>query len=208
MEKGKVAFKFAGVPIYESDLSKEAVARLNKELVNHIEVIMVEISEIGILTEKTLKEMLLVKLKEGNDLKVIESILSNTNLKEIDEESWKDLSKHENWGIRRIAAQSRFATEERLKEMLKYEVKAGRDLEVIEAILLNSHLKEIDEGSWKDLSKHESWRIREIAAQSRFATEERLEEMIKREVKVGKDLDVINAIISNLNFKNDEETSS
>ena len=139
---------------------------------------------------------------------MIEAILLNSHLKEVDEESWRGLSEHGSCEIRKIAAQSRFATEERLKEMLKYEVKAGRDLEVIEAILLNSHLKEIDEGSWKDLSKHESWRIREIAAQSRFATEERLEEMIKREVKVGKDLDVINAIISNLNFKNDEETSS
>ena len=31
--KSKVMFEFAGVPVYQSDLSEEAIARLNEELV-------------------------------------------------------------------------------------------------------------------------------------------------------------------------------
>ena len=214
MKKRRIVFKFAGVPIYESDLSKEAVARLNKELVNqfnnaHRELTKTAIAEVEILTAKTLKEMLLITLKKGYDLNVIEVILSNPNLEEIDEGSWKDLSKHESWAIRKIAAQSRFATEERLKEMLKHEVKAGKNLDsdVIKAILSNPNLEEIDEESWKDLSEHRDWEIKEIAAQSRFATEERLKEMLKHEVKAGEnlDLDVIVVILSNPNMKEIDE---
>ena len=129
-------------------------------------------------------------------------------MKEIDEENWENLSKHKYWRIRRIAARFRFATEKKLQEMLDYELKTGKDSDVIKEILSNLNLEKIDEESWKNLSKHESWAIRGIAAKSRFATEERLKEMLKCEVKVGKDSDVIKAIISNPNFKNDEETSS
>ena len=212
MGKRKIAFKFAKVPIYESDLSKGAVARLNKELVNqfnndHRELTKVEIAEAGILTAKTLKKMLLVTLKKENELKVIEAILSNPNLKELDEESWKALSEHRSLAIRKIAVQCRFTTEERLKEMLKRELKARKKYsDIIKAILSNPKLKEIDEESWKALSKHKSWEIRRKVAQFQFATEERLKEMLKHELKARKkEPDIINKILSNQNLKEIDE---
>ena len=144
-----------------------------------------------------------VKAGKNIDSDVIEAIFSNPNLKELDEEIWKKLSEYEYWDIRKIAAQSRFATEERLKEMLKHEVKVGKKLDsaVIEEILSNPNMKEIDEESWNDLSKHENWIIRKIAAQYQFATEERLQEMLSYEAKNERQLTVIEAIISNLNLK-------
>ncbi len=208
--KSKVMFEFAGVPVYQSDLSEEAIARLNEELVeefkNEFNDERCRIAEAEVLTNQSLKKILEIALERDYEVHVIFSIMLNPNLEEIDEEALKNLSEHKDLKIRELAAGSRGATNERLQEMLKHEMKRP-DSSVVQAILSNPNLQEIDEETWRNLSKNENGVIRVLAARSRVATNERLQKMLKHEPEVEKSLYIIEAILSNSNLQEiDEET--
>ena len=208
--KSKVMFEFAGVPVYQSDLSEEAIARLNEELVeefkNEFNDERCRIAEAEVLTNQSLKKILEIALERDYEVHVICSIMLNPNLEEIDEEALKNLSEHKDLKIRELAAGSRGTTNERLQEMLKHEMKRP-DSSVVQAILSNPNLQEIDEGTWRNLSKNENSVIRVLAARSRVATNERLQKMLKHEPEVEKSLYIIEAILSNPNLQEiDEET--
>ena len=208
--KSKVMFEFAGVPVYQSDLSEEAIARLNEELVeefkNEFNDERCRIAEAEVLTNQSLKKILEIALERDYEVHVICSIMLNPNLEEIDEEALKNLSEHKDLKIRELAAGSRGATNERLQEMLKHEMKRP-DSSVVQAILSNPNLQEIDEETWRNLSKNENGVIRVLAARSRVATNERLQKMLKHEPEVEKSLYIIEAILSNPNLQEiDEET--
>ena len=206
--KSKVMFEFAGVPVYQSDLSEEAIARLNEELVeefkNEFNDERCRIAEAEVLTNQSLKKILEIALERDYEVHVICSIMFNPNLEEIDEEAWKNLSEHKDWKIRELAAGSRFATNERLQEMLKQETKVGKTSAVIKVILSNPNLQEIDEKTWRNLSKNENSLIRVLAAKSKFATNKGLQEMLKNEMK-DPDNNVVKAIISNPNLREIDE---
>ena len=206
--KSKVMFEFAGVPVYQSDLSEEAIARLNEELVeefkNEFNDERCRIAEAEVLTNQSLKKILEIALERDYEVHVIFSIMFNPNLEEIDEEAWKNLSEHKDWKIRELAAGSRFATNERLQEMLKQETKVGKTSAVIKVILSNPNLQEIDEKTWRNLSKNENSLIRVLAAKSKFATNKGLQEMLKNEMK-DPDNNVVKAIISNPNLREIDE---
>ena len=206
--KSKVMFEFAGVPVYQSDLSEEAIARLNEELVeefkNEFNDERCRIAEAEVLTNQSLKKILEIALERDYEVHVICSIMFNPNLEEIDEEAWKNLSEHKDWKIRELAAVSRFATNERLQEMLKQETKVGKTSAVIKVILSNPNLQEIDEKTWRNLSKNENSLIRVLAAKSKFATNKGLQEMLKNEMK-DPDNNVVKAIISNPNLREIDE---
>ena len=208
--KSKVMFEFAGGPVYQSDLSEEAIARLNEELVeefkNEFNDERCRIAEAEVLTNQSLKKILEIALERDYEVHVIFSIMLNPNLEEIDEEALKNLSEHKDLKIRELAAGSRGATNERLQEMLKHEMKRP-DSSVVQAILSNPNLQEIDEETWRNLSKNENGVIRVLAARSRVATNERLQKMLKHEPEVEKSLYIIEAILSNPNLQEiDEET--
>ncbi len=206
--KSKVMFEFAGVPVYQSDLSEEAIARLNEELVeefkNELNDERDRIAEAEVLTNQSLKKILEIALERDYEVHVIYSIMFNPNLEEIDEEAWKNLSEHKDWKIRELAAGSRFATNERLQEMLKQETKVGKTSAVIKVILSNPNLQEIDEKTWRNLSKNENSLIRVLAAKSKFATNKGLQEMLKNEMK-DPDNNVVKEIISNPNLREIDE---
>ena len=206
--KSKVMFEFAGVPVYQSDLSEEAIARLNEELVeefkNEFNDERCRIAEAEVLTNQSLKKILEIALERDYEVHVIFSIMFNPNLEEIDEEAWKNLSEHADWIIRELAAGSRFATNERLQEMLKQETKVGKTSAVIKVIISNPNLKEIDEEVWKNLSVYKEREIRRLAAKSKFATNKGLQEMLKNEMK-DPDNNVVKAIISNPNLREIDE---
>ena len=206
--KSKVMFEFAGVPVYQSDLSEEAIARLNEELVeefkNEFNDERCRIAEAEVLTNQSLKKILEIALERDYEVHVIFSIMFNPNLEEIDEEAWKNLSEHKDWKIRELAAGSRFATNERLQEMLKQETKVGKTSAVIKVIISNPNLQEIDEKTWRNLSKNENSLIRVLAAKSKFATNKGLQEMLKNEMK-DPDNNVVKAIISNPNLREIDE---
>ena len=210
--KSKVMFEFAGGPVYQSDLSEEAIARLNEELVeefkNEFNDERCRIAEAEVLTNQSLKKILEIALERDYEVHVIFSIMFNPNLEEIDEKAWKNLSEHKDWKIRVLAARSRVATNERLQEMLKHEMKKP-DSYVVNAILSNPNLREIDEDVWKDLSEHEDWMIRRGTAGSRCATNERLQKMLKHEPKVEQSsfiiMFIIKTILSNPNLREIDE---
>ena len=160
-------------------------------------------------TNERLQEMLKKEIKVGKSSAVIKVILSNPNLQEIDEETWRNLSKNENDVIRVLAARSRVATNERLQKMLKHEPEVEQSLFIItfiiKTILSNPNLQEIDEETWRNLVKTESSLIRLFAARSRVATNERLQEMLKQQIKVSQSLPIIEAILSNSNLKEIDE---
>ena len=141
---------------------------------------------------------------EDPDNNVVKAIISNPNLREIDEKLWKDLSEHKDLKIRELSARSRVATNERLQEMLKHEMKKP-DSYVVNAILSNPNLREIDEEAWKSLSECIDWKIRELAAGSRFATNERLQKMLKYAIEMRQLLSIKRAIFSNPNLKEIDE---
>ena len=205
--KSKVMFEFAGVPVYQSDLSEEAIARLNEELVeefkNEFNDERCRIAEAEVLTNQSLKKILEIALERDYEVHVICSIMLNPNLEEIDEEALKNLSEHKDLKIRELAAGSRGATNERLQEMLKHEMKRP-DSSVVQAILSNPNLQEIDEETWRNLSKNENGVIRVLAARSRVATNERLQKMLKHEME-DPDNNVVKAIISNPNLREIDE---
>ena len=205
--KSKVMFEFAGVPVYQSDLSEEAIARLNEELVeefkNEFNDERCRIAEAEVLTNQSLKKILEIALERDYEVHVIFSIMFNPNLEEIDEKAWKNLSEHKDWKIRELTAGSRGATNERLQEMLKHEMKRP-DSSVVQAILSNPNLQEIDEETWRNLSKNENGVIRVLAARSRVATNERLQKMLKHEME-DPDNNVVKAIISNPNLREIDE---
>ena len=215
MEERKIAFEFVGVQIYESDFSKEAVSRLNEELVREFynadrKIARTEIVKAGILTTKNLNEMLFEQLKTGNEKErynVIEAILSNPNLEQIEEKIWKALSENYDSSVRRSAAESRFATEERLQKMLKDELDKESELGVIEAILLNPNLEQIEEEIWGSLSNYYDyeWETREFLAKSRLATEKRLQKMLEEELDKIANSYEIEAILSNPNLEQIDE---
>lgn len=201
--KSKVMFEFAGVPVYQSDLSEEAIARLNEELVeefkNEFNDERCRIAEAEVLTNQSLKKILEIALERDYEVHVICSIMLNPNLEEIDEEALKNLSEHKDLKIRELAAGSRCATNERLQKMLKHEPKEKHSWFIIKAILSNPNLREIDEEVWKNLSEHKDWKIRKVAAESRFATRKRLVKMFEHEME-NPDPEVMEAIMSNKNF--------
>ena len=206
--KSKVMFEFAGVPVYQSDLSEEAIARLNEELVeefkNEFNDERCRIAEAEVLTNQSLKKILEIALERDYEVHVIFSIMFNPNLEEIDEKAWKNLSEHKDWKIRELTAGSRGATNERLWEMLKKEIKVGKSSAVIKVILSNPNLQEIDEETWRNLSKNENSLIRVLAAKSKFATNKGLQEMLKHEME-DPDNNVVKAIISNPNLREIDE---
>ena len=206
--KSKVMFEFAGGPVYQSDLSEEAIARLNEELVeefkNEFNDERCRIAEAEVLTNQSLKKILEIALERDYEVHVICSIMFNPNLEEIDEEAWKNLSEHKDLKIRELAAGSRGATNERLQEMLKHEMKRP-DSSVVQAILSNPNLQEIDEETWRNLSKNENGVIRVLAARSRVATNERLQKMLKHEPKEKHSWFIIKAILSNPNLREIDE---
>ena len=218
MEERKIVFEFVGVQIYQSDLSEEAVTRLNEELVRKFHKAnwydtRTEIAKSGILTTKSLNEVLLNQLENRivvveHTSVIIRAILSNPNLEQIDEKIWKKLSENYEWKLRKIAAESRFATEERLQEMIEHELKVGIASAVIEAILSNPNLKQIDEEIWTKISEDKYWRTRKFVAESCLATEKRLQKMLKEELdKIANSYEieavsyVIEAILSNQNLE-------
>ena len=206
--KSKVMFEFPGVPVYQSDLSEEAIARLNEELVeefkNEFNDERCRIAEAEVLTNQSLKKILEIALERDYEVHVIFSIMFNPNLEEIDEKAWKNLSEHKDWKIRELTAGSRGATNERLWEMLKKEIKVGKSSAVIKVILSNPNLQEIDEETWRNLSKNENSLIRVLAAKSKFATNKGLQEMLKHEME-DPDNNVVKAIISNPNLREIDE---
>ena len=162
-------------------------------------------------TGKRLVEMLKKELEgECNEEVIIEILRSSyfVKVEDIDDETWETLSESENSEIRRRIALCYFNTAERFIKMLKKELRrSSSNYTVICTIFDNYNFRkvsEIDEETWKGLSENENWRIRRFAVQSRFATAERLQEMLNNE----ENADVIEAIHSNPIFKNDEEASS
>ena len=182
------------------EIDEETWRNLSK---NENSLIRVLAAKSKFATNKGLQEMLKHEM-EDPDNNVVKAIISNPNLREIDEKLWKNLSEHKDLKIRELAARSRVATNERLQEMLKHEMKKP-DSYVVNAILSNPNLREIDEEAWKSLSECIDWKIRELAAGSRFATNERLQKMLKYAIEMRQLLSIKRAIFSNPNLKEIDE---
>ena len=151
----KEIFEVVGVKIYESDLSKEALKRIKKEILNNWETRTEEEKVTAVksqlMTGKDLKEMILQEEKGYcvSDTVVMEII--NDEKFEMDDEIWQNLSKSSSsWAIREVAAKSSFPTADKLKAMLLLELKTYCDPDVIIAIINNKRTK-MDENIWKEI---------------------------------------------------------
>ena len=145
MKEKEKEYKVAGESVYKSDLSRRALKRLNKKLVNRfIGASPKEKEEIAgawILTKKSLATILQIELDEKEVTEtVIKEILFNPNLNAVNEKIWKRLSESENDGIRRISAMSKMATGKRLVEMLDRELEGKCNKDVVETIISNENI--------------------------------------------------------------------
>ncbi len=152
--------------------------------------------------KKFLNEMLRNELKNEKNFHVANSICTNA-IFEAEEETIKQLATSTNWSLRKKAAEL-CKDKKFLNEMLRKELSGERDYYVEKAIFSNTFF-EAEEETIKQLAESVCWEYRQKAAEL-CKDKKFLNEMLRKELKNGKDFHVANAIYTNAIFEAEEET--